>query len=341
MDCIVPVRTDESVMKRINMLLRAKKDTEKMIGRSATYFPIFDQFIKEYELPADLKYITCLETELNNSTISTAGATGIWQLMQDVRTEFGLRTDAQVDERYDIARASEAALKDFKRMFKAYGDWEMTLAGYNCGVGRLGQAIKRAKSKEFDKVKKFLPQQTQEYIPKFIAFSYVMKNYRAHGLRPQLPKLDEQCVGVVKVYNYLSLQTVANITRVSYDMIKDMNKHLGEQFIPESANGFYVMVPRRCMGALQDYIANPDMQREPELNFLPITIDENLPQIEEDPAYFRTTYTVGENETIDNLADLFNIGAYNIQLWNNLDEPRVTAGQELVLYLPRIVPKKV
>ncbi len=341
MDCIVPVSTDESVTNRIHSLIRSKKDTEKMIGRSATYFPIFDKYLKEYGLPSDLKYITCLETELNNKTISSAGATGIWQLMNDVREEFGLRVDGQVDERYDINRASEAALKDLKRMFKAYNNWEMTLAGYNCGAGRLGEAIKRAKSSEFAKVKKFLPQQTQEYNSKFIAFTYIMKNFREHGLHPQLPAMDVQCIGSEKVYHYLSLQTVANITGVSYELIQDMNKQFGDGFVPDNTEGYNVFVPRRVIGALQDYISNPDMQREANLNFLPITIDENLPKLENDPSYFKTTYVTGEDETLESVAELFNIGTYNIMLWNDLSTSKVSKGFELTLYLPRVVPKKV
>ena len=341
MDCIVPVSTDEIVTNRIHALIRSRKDTEKMIGRSATYFPIFDKYLKEYSLPADLKYITCLETELNNKTISSAGATGIWQLMNDVRQEFGLRIDGQVDERYDINRASEAALKDLKRMYKAYNNWEMTLAGYNCGAGRLGEAIKRAKSNDFSKVKKFLPQQTQEYIPKFIAFTYIMKNYREHDLHPQLPALDMQCIGSEKIYHYLSLQTVANITAVPYETIKELNKQFGDGFVPDNTEGYNVFVPRRVIGALQDYISNPDMQREANLNFQPIAIDEDLPKVENDPNYFKTSYVTGEDETLESVAELFNIGTYNIMMWNSLSYPKVTKGQELTLYLPRVVPKKV
>jgi membrane-bound lytic murein transglycosylase D len=341
MDCIVPVSTDEAVTKRIQSLLRARKETEKMIGRSATYFPIFDKYLKEYNLPADLKYITCLETELNNKTISSAGATGIWQLMMDVKEEFKLHIDGQVDERYDINRASEAALKDLKRMYQAYHNWEMSLAGYNCGASRLGEAIKRAKSNDFDKVKKFLPSQTQEYIPKFIAFTYVMKNYHDHGLRPQLPALDMQCIGSEKVINYLSLHTVANITGIPYEQIKELNKQFSEDFVPDSEKGYNVFVPRRVQGALHDYISNPDMQRESNLNFQPIAIDESLPQVPNDPAYFKTTYVTGDEETLESVAELFNLGVYNIMLWNNLSSTKVAKGTELTLYMPRIVPKKV
>lgn len=341
MSCIVAVKTDQSVTKRINTMLSSRKDTEKLIGRSASYFPIFDKYLKEYDLPADLKYITCLETELNNKSVSTAGARGIWQLMRDVHEEFGLRIDATVDERLDLYRGTEAALKDLKRMFNAYDSWELALAGYNCGAGRLGQAIKRAKSKDFDQVKKFLPQETQDYIPKFIAFTYMMKNYTAHNLKPSLPRLDLQCIGSVKTYNFMPLTTVANITGLTYEFITELNPQYTEGYVPENVKGHEIVVPRRVMGALQDYVSNPDAQQQSHMNFSQIVIDENLPKMDNEPSYFMTTYTVGENETLESLADLFNVNAYNIVLWNHLDAPYVGKGMELKLYLPRVVPKRV
>ena len=341
MECLVPNKTNASVTKKIQTLLRGKRDAEKMIGRSATYFPIFDQYLKQYDLPADLKYITCLETELDNKSVSHSGAMGIWQLMRDVQEEFGLKINSTIDERLDLNRGTEAALKDFKRMYKAYGDWELVLAGYNCGVGCLGTAMKRAKSKDFERVKKFLPQETQDYIPKFVAFTYLMKNYKAHGLKPILPSLDMQTISSVKVYNYMSLATVANITGISYGIIKDLNIQYNDGNISENKAGSSVFVPRRVMGALQDYVSNPDVQKQTNLNFAPMVIDENLPKLEDEPNYFKTTYVVGEGETLESLGELFNVGAYNIMLWNHLDSPNVAKGTELTLYMPRVVPKKV
>lgn len=340
MDCIVPVKTDASTLSRIQSLLRSRKETEKMIGRSATYFPIFDQYIKEYNLPPDLKYITCLETELNNKVVSSSGAKGIWQLMSDVKEEFGLRIDGVLDERLDIYRGTEAALKDLKRIYKAYNSWELALAGYNCGVGRLSDAMKKAKSNDFSRVRAFLPKQTQEYISKFIAFTYVMKNYTHHGLKYYPPLLDAQLVASVKVYNHLSLSTVASITGVPYEFIKELNLHLGEGYVPDTEGGCNVLIPRRVMGALQDYISSADVKQQPVLNFTPMVIDPSLPKLEGDPNYFKTSYMAGDGETIEAIADLFNVGVYNIVLWNHLESPRVSKGQELTLFMPRVVPKR-
>lgn len=341
LNSIIDPSPETGTLKRINTLLRAKTETEKMIGRSATFFPIFDHYLKIYNLPEDLRYITCLETELNNRVVSTSGAKGIWQLMPDVKEEFGLRIDGTLDERLDLHRGTEAALKDLKRMYERYKDWQLVLAGYNCGVGRLGAAMKRARSNDFNEIKKYLPQQTQDYIPKFIAFTYVMKNYRAHGLKPKFPNFDIQTIGSVKVYNYLSLQTVASITGLPYEMVKALNQQYGEEHIPENTAGLNLTLPRRVLGAVNEYLSHVDVKTRPVLNFSPIVIDENIPKHDEDPNYFKTTYYVGEGETLESLAELFNIGAYNIMLWNNMDTPSVSKGKELTLYLPRVIPKRV
>jgi membrane-bound lytic murein transglycosylase D len=342
MPCLVPIKKDEAVLSRIRTMLKGKRDTEKMIGRSASFFPIFDQYLKEYDLPADLKYVACLETELRNSVISTSGATGIWQLMPDVKEEFNLRLDGTVDERLEIGRATEAALKDMKRLYKAYKDWELVLAAYNCGAGRLAVAMKHAKSKDFARVKAFLPQQTQDYIGKFVAFTYIMKHYRAHGLNAALPSLDAQCLSSIKVFNYTSLSTVAQITGLTTETVRELNKQFGESYVPETTQGLSVILPTRVANALRDYIASPDVAQSMNLNFSPIVVDENLPKLDQDPDYFKTTYTVCEGETLEILAELFNVGAYNIALWNQISEGEaLKKGQELTLYLPRIVPKRV
>jgi LysM repeat protein len=72
-----------------------------------------------------------------------------------------------------------------------------------------------------------------------------------------------------------------------------------------------------------------------------MVVDVNLPEMEGEPSYFTTSYTVGEGETLESMAETFNISAYNIMLWNNLDAPNVAKGKELTLYLPRVVPKRV
>ncbi len=341
MNALVANRTDNAVVKRVETLLKAKRSSEVLIGRSATFFPLFDEYLKKYNLPAELKYITVLETELINKDVSYSGATGIWQLMADVKEEFGLKITKTHDERYDLCRATEAALKDLKRMYAAYDNWELTLAGYNCGVGRLGAAIKKARSRDFNVVQNFLPEQTRNYIPKFIAYTYLMKFYHEHGLKPRLPELDLQTISPVKVYQYLSLSTVAAITGVAAKTIEYLNPQFGDGYVPATEKGCNLILPTRVMSAVVEYLSHSDGQPSTTLNFSPMVIDDNLPKLDDDPNYFRTTYEVADGESLESLADIFNCSVYNIQLWNNLEFPAVGRGQELIIYMPRVIPKRV
>ena len=138
---------------------------------------------------------------------------------------------------------------------------------------------------KWERVKPFLPQQTQEYISKFVAFTYIMKSYKFHNLKPNLPSLDRQAVSNVKVFNYLSLNTVANITGLPYELIKELNPQFGEEYSPENQAGNNIIIPRRVMGALQDYITNPENAQQSALNFTPMVVDENLPKLDDEPNY--------------------------------------------------------
>jgi membrane-bound lytic murein transglycosylase D len=341
MSCLVPNKTDAAIISRINSFFRAKSETEQLIGRSSTYFPIYDKLLHDYKLPEDLKYVTVLETELKNNDLSHSGAAGLWQLMPDVREEFGLRISSSLDERYDFIRSTEAALKDFKRMHNAYGDWELVLAGYNCGPGRLAAAIKKGRTKDFSKLKKFLPEETQKYVPKFVAFTYLMKHYKDHGLKAKLPELDLQVIGSVKLHHYITLQQIAEITGCPTETIKHLNMQFGEGFVPDDEKGNSVYVPLRVLGVLEEFLTNPDNQPHTNFNFAPMVLNDDIPALKDDPNYFKTSYTVGEGETLEQLSEIFNCHPYNIQLWNSLGSDLIYIGQELTIYMPRVVPKRV
>lgn len=337
---IVSAPSDESVKKRIITLLRNKHDTEKLLGRTAIYFSYFNQILHDLNLPTDLKYIACLESELMTESSSSAGAIGVWQLMADVKSEFGLRIDADLDERHDKIRGTEAALKDMKRMFENYNSWDLVLAGYNCGSGKLGGAIKKAHSKDFNKVKKFLPTETQQYLSKFIAFSFVLRNYRQLGLTPELPSLDAQSLIHTNISHTMSFDKLAEITRIPKSDLKIFNPQFGKGYIPFCAAGCNVYLPRRVMSAFNAYVSAVKDSINADFKTSPQVIDEKLPQIEGNPNYFKTTYIVSADETLETLAQILDVNKYSVILWNNLHDDNLEVGTELTIYLPRIVLKR-
>ena len=242
---IVDVRWNRDVRSHIRGYTRSnRKGSERVLGRSAIYFPIFEKYIKEYGLPDDLKYMTVIESALNPKAKSPVGAGGLWQFMRRTARKYGLTIDNYVDERYDPYKATEAAMKYLSDLHDRFDDWTLAIAAYNCGEGTMERAIRKGRSRDFWKIKKHLPKETQQYISKYIAATYMMKNYLFHDLHPQYPDYDLQLTKAVKVYERKTLRQIAKDTGYSLKLIKRLNPSYRKGIIPPTAEGSYVILPR-------------------------------------------------------------------------------------------------
>ena len=127
-------------------------------------------------LPTDLKYVAVIESSLNPNAESHAGAQGIWQFMPDTAAEFGLDSLTVLDP----ARSTEAAaryLRQLNRMFQ--GDWQLALAAYNAGPGRVRKLVRAHREDTgtyptFWDIREELPRETQHYVPRFIAVAQLL-----------------------------------------------------------------------------------------------------------------------------------------------------------------------
>lgn len=222
----------------------ARRASEKIIGKSALYFQMIDDSLQKYNLPPELKYMVVIESRCDIKARSPVGAVGLWQFMPRTARKYGLKIDGYIDERCDPYKATSAAMKYLSDLYARFGDWTLAIASYNCGEGNMQKAMRRAKSKNFWKVRKELPKETQLYIPKFIAATYLMDNYLFHDLHPAYPDYDVQLTKTVVIYERKSFKQIAKDTGHSIEVIKRLNPAYKRGIIPPSANGRQLILPR-------------------------------------------------------------------------------------------------
>jgi len=141
---------------------------EQMKIRGKKYFEIYDRILTSYGLPKELKYLSVIESELTSKAVSAAGAVGPWQIMADQAVSRGLKVNKGVDERKSFKKSTVAAAKILKELYAEFNDWTLVIAAYNCGDGRVRQAIRKSGSKNFWYLQNFLPLETRCHVKRFI-----------------------------------------------------------------------------------------------------------------------------------------------------------------------------
>lgn len=318
-----------SYVKTYSLLKRDR--TEWMLGRTVMYFPIFEKYLKERGLPNDLKYLSVVESALNPSAVSRSGAVGLWQFMPPTGKEYGLSISSLMDERKDPHKSTQAALTYLARLYKRFGSWELALAAYNGGPGRVNRAIKRGRSKNFWTIKKYLPKETRNYIPAFIGATYIMKNYDKHQLTPVYPEPDLQLTEATKIYQSVSFQQISDVTGVPIRLIEVLNPAYAFQNIPHSREGNYVILPQFAMGSFLQFLGRPDT----ELTRITVTPPIVGTAVANNPNYFKTTYMVAPGDDIIKVADMFKCEPNDIKNWNYLTSPTLAPGLKLIVYMPK------
>lgn len=318
-----------------------RKKSEGVLGRSVVYFPVFDKYIEEYDMPKDLRYLSVVESALHADAVSRVGATGLWQFMPETAKEMGLQISKYVDERRDPHKSTAAAMRYLKRQYNRFGSWELALAAYNGGSGRVSRAVKRGRSKNFWRIRKYLPKETRNYIPAFIGASYIMNYYDEHDIRPSLPALDIQLTETITIYDYLTMLRIAKMTGMEIAEIEYLNPAYKRGFIPSSVRGNTLTLPKRVMSVVKEYLET----RRPDKSSATAVVEDanfvfrpSVPLMSAEEYYRPVTYEVQEGESLYQLAHEFEIPVAAICAWNGMKYPFVSAGQKLNLYGVRLNP---
>jgi membrane-bound lytic murein transglycosylase D len=151
------------------------KHYERMRPKAEPYFELYDRILSSYGVPTELKYLSVIESNLNNKAVSPVGAAGPWQFMPADGRSFGLKVNGKVDERKDFTKSTHAAAKYLKQMYERFGDWLLVVASYNCGPNKVARIMKETGGETFWDIQHRLPLETRNHVKKYISMQYIFE----------------------------------------------------------------------------------------------------------------------------------------------------------------------
>ena len=237
-------RPNALVQSFINYYLgRGRATMENGLRRSGRFMQMTQRIFKEEGVPQDLAWLGQVESAWSPMARSWAAAVGLWQFIPGTGARYGLRQDYWVDERSSFENATRASARYLKWLADRYaGNWELAMAAYNSGEGRVDSAIARSGYADFWEiyVRGLLPMETRNYVPNILATIIIAKNPEHYGfaVKPEPPLAYDTVI----VNNSVDLQLVGDAIDTSYDYLKALNPELKRGVTPP-ATPYGVRVP--------------------------------------------------------------------------------------------------
>lgn len=324
---LIDIEANETLLKTIKYFTKnRRKFTAVCLGRSKLFFPMYESYLDQYNIPIELKYLSVIESGLRPTVKSRAGAAGLWQFMYRTGRMFGLDNDSFVDERMNPEMATDAACRYLKYLYGLYGDWSLTLAAYNAGPGNVNKAIRRSGGQmNYWKLRPFLPKETQMYVPNFIAMIYMMTYYSEHNIVPKkaaiyLHETDTICLSASMRISHLD-----SLTGFSAEEFNFLNPVYKTDIVPETS-------PQQCITLPIEKIDTFLSVEKSLYNYNEYldSLGVNFVTLEK-----KRTHTVKPDQTMAEIAQRYDVEIGDIREWNGLRSNRIYPGQRLTIRLPQ------
>lgn len=211
-----------------------------LIKRANRFFPEIEPILKRNGIPEDFKFLALAESGFAN-VVSPAGASGMWQFVKPTALEYGLEVNDEVDERYNIEKATEAACKYFKNSYERYKSWTMAAASYNMGLAGLSKQISRQYSDNYYDI--LLNEETSRYVFRIAALKLIVSNPEAYGFSLSKEDLYPPFRSEDVVVN-TSISDIAKFAMsygTNYKMIKMLNPWLRDNVLTNKSRKTYVI----------------------------------------------------------------------------------------------------
>jgi membrane-bound lytic murein transglycosylase D len=213
----------------------------KLAGR---YFPVIEERLRANGIPDDFKYVCVAESSLNQNAMSGVGAASFWQFMKETGPHYGLEINDEVDERFNVVKATDGACKYFKEAKEKFGSWTAAAASYNCGQGGYNnQCGFQGGQNYYDLI---FTDETNRYVYRILALKYIMSHAKMFGFMieqdDQYKPLRKKTVTVDK-----SIENLADFAKengTNYKMLKIYNPWLrGHRLTVRNGKRYEVAIP--------------------------------------------------------------------------------------------------
>jgi len=240
-----PVTTNKQVEFYLDLFQnKQKKYFKRWLARSTKYLPAIRHELRVAGLPQDLAYLAMIESGYNPSAYSHAHAAGLWQFIRGTGRNYGLRIDSWVDERREPEKATKAAVAYLGALYERFGDWQLAVAGYNAGEGKIERAIKKYNSRDFWELARhsYLRLETKRYVPKLIAAIMIARNPEQYGFTDIAYQQPVQ-YDLVKVPARTDLKAIAVSGSTTVKELRKLNNELRKNQTPPSSNSYQLKIP--------------------------------------------------------------------------------------------------
>jgi LysM repeat protein len=283
----LPVRWDPRLVRYLELFrgdAKWRSTFSLWLRRTGRWAPEMRRALRSKGLPEDLVWAAAVESSLDPSAQSKAGAAGMWQLMPEVGRLYGLRTDRWVDQRFNALASTQAAVEMFSDLYRRFGSWELALAAYNMGYAGLAAVVRKYNTNDYwvlSRLEGALPWETTLHVPKVVAAAIVGRNLKTFGFADVA--LDEPPkVAIVHAPPSTPLSAIATAASVPVKEIEALNPELRASRTPPAESGapavFGVRVPiekhAQCTSSLAKLL-----RREPPLGRYVVRFGETLDEV--------------------------------------------------------------
>lgn len=297
--------------------------------RASRWFPIIEPILQKNGVPDDMKYIALAESGLTNA-VSPQKASGFWQIMETTANHYKLEVSSEVDERFNVEKATQAACEVLLDAYKRYGNWTMAAASYNLGMGGIDKAIARQKTDSYYSL--FLNEETARYIYRIVALKEIISRPKSYGyhLRKQdmYPPIPVTKVTVDSSITDLAAFAIAKGT--TYKILKVLNPWLITSTLTNKSNKKYtIQLPAKGaqLYGLDNEVLPP--------NSMTITDTSKFvthAEIVADSASRSIIYTVHTGDSWQSISEKFGVTKDYILEFNKREESKApVAGEEIAI----------